>query len=576
MISRSEEESEEDFSCSRLRGTFRKRFNLETSARGVSSHQEIFPPFYEYAERRLTERLDENKLFSYQIDIDPCVEFTERETTVIFHENEAYRFKGYVAIFTAAIDMERFSGEFFLDSHRYTVSLSKTFKTMSKSLLDDVKIISRFLLYHILLDDDTVSFRDFPQFLFCPRFVCEASSRCCLPISCILEHILAKPKDSSNEIYGLRLDVIQWTALLPLIHHEILYWLSFYKLENMIGYSFHNGLLLRAVFATVDECVYPLRWLDIRPKSMHRLKLPKPTCSLRNDELDWLGLSVWGCVTVLHLFHLFPKSDEGFLSVHAQSLLSVSMLEKLGKNLNLDCFSLTSSVAFSTKCLLGALYLDGGLRPCQHVSSFLFSDDLSVMNSWKNYSQHPLQARYPGGDRHLIQYSPYLQKLITLEKSLGIEFRHISLLARAFTQGFNFLTLGNMETLELLGDAVLKLLATDHVYRALRDRIVTDGKARLVEQATNTRIQADVAKELSLHCYFFHRIRDKSPVVMSTKRHANLLEAFCAALMLDKGFECVQEFFKKHFVPRLEAQFCKSPSTARRHRKRKRTRKSTT
>ena len=89
----------------------------------------------------------------------------------------------------------------------------------------------------------------------------------------------------------------------------------------------------------------------------------------------------------------------------------------------------------------------------------------------------------------------YLQKLITLEKSLGIEFRHISLLARAFTQGFNFLTLyyynivvayvgrvdvsfrGNMETLELLGDAVLKLLATDHVYRALRDRIVTDGKA---------------------------------------------------------------------------------------------------
>ena len=31
-------------------------------------------------------------------------------------------------------------------------------------------------------------------------------------------------------------------------------------------------------------------------------------------------------------------------------------------------------------------------------------------------------------------------------------------------------------------------------------------------------------------------------------------QAFCAALMLDKGFECVQEFFKKHFVPRLEVE----------------------
>lgn len=49
----------------------------------------------------------------------------------------------------------------------------------------------------------------------------------------------------------------------------------------------------------------------------------------------------------------------------------------------------------------------------------------------------------------------------------GITFKHIRLLARAFTDrsiGFTELTLGSNEHLKFLGDAILKLIVTDRVY----------------------------------------------------------------------------------------------------------------
>lgn len=48
------------------------------------------------------------------------------------------------------------------------------------------------------------------------------------------------------------------------------------------------------------------------------------------------------------------------------------------------------------------------------------------------------------GDRHWIDMSPPLQKLVKFEEETGLEFTHIRLLARAFTMrnvGFNHLTL---------------------------------------------------------------------------------------------------------------------------------------
>lgn len=54
------------------------------------------------------------------------------------------------------------------------------------------------------------------------------------------------------------------------------------------------------------------------------------------------------------------------------------------------------------------------------------------------------QVQEPQTDRQLIETSPVLQKLTDFEKSIGVLFTHVRLLARAFTLrtvGFNHLTL---------------------------------------------------------------------------------------------------------------------------------------
>ena len=54
------------------------------------------------------------------------------------------------------------------------------------------------------------------------------------------------------------------------------------------------------------------------------------------------------------------------------------------------------------------------------------------------------------------------------EKKVGVEFMHIRLLARSFTDrsiGYNNLTLGSNQRLEFLGDTVLQLIASEYLYR---------------------------------------------------------------------------------------------------------------
>lgn len=60
------------------------------------------------------------------------------------------------------------------------------------------------------------------------------------------------------------------------------------------------------------------------------------------------------------------------------------------------------------------------------------------------------------------------QKLTKFEESIGIEFTHIRLLARAFTDrsiGYTNLTLGSNQRLEFLGDTVLQLIVSEYLYK---------------------------------------------------------------------------------------------------------------
>lgn len=121
------------------------------------------------------------------------------------------------------------------------------------------------------------------------------------------------------------------------------------------------------------------------------------------------------------------------------------------------------------EALMGALFLDGEIDMAGKVfSNTLFMSEKDLLHVWVNYPPHPLQEQELGGDRKWIGSFPLLQKLTQFEDSIGVQFTHIRLLARAFTDrsiGFNNLTLGSNQRLEFLGDAVLRLIASDYPYK---------------------------------------------------------------------------------------------------------------
>lgn len=91
-----------------------------------------------------------------------------------------------------------------------------------------------------------------------------------------------------------------------------------------------------------------------------------------------------------------------------------------------------------------------------------------LLDVWTNLPPHPLQEKEPLGDRLWIPKFELLQKLTKFEESIGVEFTHIRLLARAFTDrsvGYTNLTLGSNQRLEFLGDTVLQLIASEYLYK---------------------------------------------------------------------------------------------------------------
>lgn len=101
-------------------------------------------------------------------------------------------------------------------------------------------------------------------------------------------------------------------------------------------------------------------------------------------------------------------------------------------------------------------------------STTLYKYNPDLLEVWMDVPPHPLQAQEPHGDRHWIPQFELLQNLTKFEKSIGVEFTHIRLLARAFTDrsvGYTNLTLGSNQRLEFLGDTVLQLIVSEYLYK---------------------------------------------------------------------------------------------------------------
>uniref|UniRef100_A0A914LQP0 RNase III domain-containing protein n=1 Tax=Meloidogyne incognita TaxID=6306 RepID=A0A914LQP0_MELIC len=175
-----------------------------------------------------------------------------------------------------------------------------------------------------------------------------------------------------------------------------------------------------------------------------------------NERLEFLGDAVVEFLTTIHLFFLFTELDEGGLATFRSALVQNRHLATLGDRLGLQHFmvyahgpdlchsaDLRHAMANTFEALMAAVFLDSGLEQCDKKDT-------------------------PYGDRHLISSVPCLKLLVEFERCIGITFKHIRLLAKAFTRRnvpYNFLTLGHNQRLEFLGDTILQLLTSEYLYK---------------------------------------------------------------------------------------------------------------
>ncbi|XP_077504177.1 ribonuclease 3 drosha isoform X4 [Amblyomma americanum] len=397
---------------------------------------------------------------------------------------------------------------------------------------------------------------------------------------------------------GIMCDVVQHALLLPVLVCHLRFHKSLDFLESIIQTEFKDRYLLqlalthpsyRENFGTnpdharnsltncgIRQPEYGdrrIHYLNTRKRGintliniMSRFGRQEETASSisHNERLEFLGDAVVEFLSSIHLFFMFPDLEEGGLATYRAAIVQNQHLAVLAKKLELEKYMLYAhgsdlchdlelrhAMANCFEALMGALFLDSGIKVADRVFSTTLFSEPDLLDVWVNYPPHPLQDQVPEGDRKWIDSVPLLKKLNEFEMLTGIEFTHIRLLAKAFTHrsiGFNNLTLGSNQRLEFLGDTVLQLVASEYLYKYFPEH--HEGHLSLLRSSlVNNRTQAVVCDDLGMVEY---TIYPYPKAELKTKDRADILEAFLGALFVDKGLEYCNAFCQVCFFPRLQ------------------------
>ena len=156
----------------------------------------------------------------------------------------------------------------------------------------------------------------------------------------------------------------------------------------------------------------------------------------------------------------------------------------------------------------------------------------------------------------MADYEKIKNNFLKLEKELKISFRNKDLLIqafchRSFVNENKFLDLKNNERLEFLGDAVLELIVTEHIFLNFPTKsegILTNWRAALV----NTKTLSRTARKIGFDKYILlskGQKRDKGKAMQCIL--AGNFEAFLGALYLDQGYKKCDAFIKKYLLGQL-------------------------
>ncbi len=143
------------------------------------------------------------------------------------------------------------------------------------------------------------------------------------------------------------------------------------------------------------------------------------------------------------------------------------------------------------------------------------------------------------------------------EKKVGFTFKDKELLKQAFIHrsfinenpGSN---MSHNERLEFLGDAVLELVVTDHLFRTYKN--APEGELTAYRSAlVNAVILSDVATALEMNQYLLLS-KGESKDIGKARMHilANTFESFTGALYLDQGYDACEKFIRAALFGKLE------------------------
>ncbi|OJI06389.1 ribonuclease III [bacterium CG10_46_32] len=149
-----------------------------------------------------------------------------------------------------------------------------------------------------------------------------------------------------------------------------------------------------------------------------------------------------------------------------------------------------------------------------------------------------------------------MQDVSSLENAIGITFKNSKLLQQALVHR-SYLNenpsfeLDHNERLEFLGDAVLELAVTQHLYQHYPnpEGELTNWRASLVNSTT----LASVARETGLEEYLYLSKGESRDNNSKARGYilANAMEALIGALYLDQGYEVAAAFVKKIIISKL-------------------------
>lgn len=143
--------------------------------------------------------------------------------------------------------------------------------------------------------------------------------------------------------------------------------------------------------------------------------------------------------------------------------------------------------------------------------------------------------------------------LSDLMKALGVTFQNVdtlrqALVHRSYLNEHTTFPLDQNERLEFLGDAVLELVVTEHLYMHYPnpEGEMTNWRAALV----NGDCLANIAEGLGVEDFLYLSRGERKDAGSKARRYilANAIEAIIGALYLDQGWEAAKAFVERHVL----------------------------